>query len=80
MIRGRGFNLIEMGSPSLAECMKALEGGVKFNTKDYFFNKGIYRFSIDKFSWTGDRKYFTCERYGISAEDSESYTSQRMNP
>ena len=71
IVRGVGFNLIELDYPTLSECIKALNNGVKLPNDDIFYDKGIYKFEINKFSWTDQREYFTCERYGISDEDTE---------
>ena len=80
IVKGTGFNLIELGYPTLSECIKALNNGVKLPNDDIFYDKGIYRFEINKFSWTDQREYFTCERYGISEEDTELYTKSNMLP
>ena len=80
IVRGTGFNLIELDYPTLSECIKALNNGVKLPNDDIFYDKGIYKFEINKFSWTDQREYFTCERYGISDEDTEFYTKSNMLP
>ena len=80
IVKGTGFNLIELDYPTLSECIKALNNGVKLPNDDIFYDKGIYKFEINKFSWTDQREYFTCERYGISDEDTEFYTKSNMLP
>ncbi len=80
IVRGVGFNLIELATPTLNECIKAIENGIKLPNQDIFYKKGIYKFDIDKFPWTGERQFFQCERYGVSDDDTVFYTQSRMLP
>ena len=39
-----------MDYPTLSECIKALNNGVKLPNDDIFYDKGIYKFEINKFT------------------------------
>ena len=80
IIYGVGFNLIELKSPTLSECIKAIKNGIKLFNQDIFFEKAIYKFDVGKFPWKGEQQFFQCERYGISDDETVYYTQSRMLP
>ena len=80
IIYGVGFNLVELKSPTLSECIKAIKNGIKLPNQDIFFDKAIYKFDIGKFPWKGEQQFFQCERYGISDDETVFYTQSRMLP
>ena len=80
IVRGVGFNLIELEYPTLSECIKAIKNGIKLSNQDIFFEKAIYKFDVGKFPWKGEQQFFQCERYGISDDETVYYTQSRMLP
>ena len=80
IIYGVGFNLVELKSPTLSECIKAIKNGIKLSNQDIFFEKAIYKFDVGKFPWKGEQQFFQCERYGISDDETVYYTQSRMLP
>ena len=80
IVRGVGFNLIELEYPTLSECIKAIKNGIKLSNQDIFFEKAIYKFDVGKFPWKGEQQFFQCERYGISDDETVFYTQSRMLP
>ena len=80
IIYGVGFNLVELKSPTLSECIKAIKNGIKLFNQDIFFEKAIYKFDVGKFPWKGEQQFFQCERYGISDDETVFYTQSRMLP
>jgi hypothetical protein len=80
IIYGAGFNLVELKSPTLSECIKAIKNGIKLSNQDIFFEKAIYKFDVGKFPWKGEQQFFQCERYGISDDETVYYTQSRMLP
>lgn len=80
IIYGAGFNLVELKSPTLSECIKAIKNGIKLSNQDIFFEKAIYKFNVGKFPWKGEQQFFQCERYGISDDETVNYTQSRMLP
>ena len=80
IIKGVGFNLVELEYPTLSECIKAIKNGIKLSNQDIFFEKAIYKFDVGKFSWKGEQQFFQCERYGISDDETVYYTQSRMLP